>query len=64
MEREVQSLQPHLDQQAGLSGLFTVPQQGVRAPAREIVVEAVEGLKVVLTPRPAGHLPLKAAVRN
>lgn len=40
----------HLDQQAGLSGLFTVPQQGVRAPAREVVVEAIEGLEVVLTP--------------
>lgn len=56
--------QSHLDQQAGLSGLFTVPQQRVRAQAREVVVEAVECLKVVLTPRPAGQLPLKAKIWN
>lgn len=53
-----------LDRDAGLARLLTVPQQGVRAAAGEVEVEAVEGLKVVLTPRPARHLPLKAGVRN
>lgn len=61
---EVCETQTHLDQQAGLSGLLAVLQQGVGAPAREVVVEAVKGLEVVLTPRPAGHLPLKAQIRN
>lgn len=62
--RRFKTSQTHLYQQAGLSGLFTVPQQCVCAPARKVVVEAVEGLKVVLTPRPAGHLPLKAKILN
>lgn len=56
--------QTHLNHDAGLSGLLTVPQQCVRTPTREVVIEAVEGLEVVLTPRPARHLSLKARIWN
>lgn len=54
----------HLDEQASLRGVLTVPEQGVAAAAREVVVEPVKGLKVVLSPRPARHLPLKARIWN
>lgn len=54
----------HLDKQASLCGVLTVPEQGVAAAAREVVVEPIEGLKVVLSPRPARHLPLKARIWN
>lgn len=54
----------HLDKQAGLCGVLTVPEQGVAAAAREVVVEPVKGLEVVLSPRPARHLPLKARIWN
>lgn len=56
--------QTHLDHDAGLRGFLTVPQQCVRTPTREVVIEAIEGLEVVLTPRPARHLSLKAEIRN
>lgn len=54
----------NLDNQASLGGFLTVPEQRVGATPREVVVESVKGLKVVLTPRPAGHLPLKARIWN
>lgn len=54
----------HLDKQASLCGVLTVPEQGVAAAAREVVIEPVKGLKVVLSPRPARHLPLKARIWN
>lgn len=54
----------YLDNDASLCGFLAVPEQGVGAPTREVVVESVKGLKVVLTPRPARHLPLKARIWN
>lgn len=53
-----------LDDDASLCGFLAVPEQGVGAPTREVVVESIKGLKVVLTPRPARHLPLKARIGN
>lgn len=54
----------NLDNQASLGGFLAVPEQRVGATPGEVVVESVKGLKVVLTPGPAGHLPLKAKVWN
>lgn len=54
----------NLDDDAGLSGFLAVLQQSVSASTGEVVVETVEGLEVVLTPRPASHLPLKAGIWN
>lgn len=63
--REAQSeAWTHLDNDAGLCGFLAVLEQGVGAATREVVVESVKGLKVVLTPRPARHLPLKARIWN
>lgn len=67
-QRHLWSLKPevctNLDNQASLGGFLTGPEQRVGATPREVVVESVKGLKVVLTPRPAGHLPLKAGIWN
>lgn len=54
----------HLDSDASLVGFLAVPEQRVGATTGEVVVESVKGLKVVLTPRPARHLPLKARIWN
>lgn len=55
-------LKTDLNNDVGLASVLTVLQQCVRATAREEVVKAIKGLKVVLSPGPAGHLPFKSWV--
>lgn len=52
----------NLDNQASLGGFLAVLEQCVGATTGEVVVESIKGLKVVLTPCPAGHLPFKARI--